>query len=441
MLMVVMGLFWLMCMFFYNSLIEIIFILFLLAFFFFFQIDWVGNNVMSVGSLIGIDLMGFLLIELSLMIVILMLIASMNLSIFCGELFNFYSLLMMILLFFCFSVYNLLGFYLFFESVLFPIVMLIMGWGNQPERLQAGLYMLFYTLVGSLPLLIFFLSMENILSMFYIYWVNWNLGLFMYCLGVVGFLVKMPLFLVHIWLPKAHVEAPVAGSMILAGVLLKLGIYGLLRVSTFLSKEMMSYGYIMMSIILLGGIFVSFICLCQVDLKALIAYSSVCHMGLSLGGVVSMTNWGFSGVMLMMLGHGLCSSGLFCLANFYYERFYTRSMLLLKGVGIVFPFLSIWWFLFSIINMAAPPSMNLGGEIFLIGSVIKWSFLSLIPLGLISFLGAGYSLYMYSYLNHGKGWIMSGVHMVSLREMLLMTFHFIPLVLWMFKMELFMVWF
>nr|YP_010535553.1 NADH dehydrogenase subunit 4 [Ornithodoros furcosus]UYB78322.1 NADH dehydrogenase subunit 4 [Ornithodoros furcosus]UYB78335.1 NADH dehydrogenase subunit 4 [Ornithodoros furcosus] len=440
MLMLIMSFIWMICFYLQFSFIELIVIVFMVSFLFFFQMDWV-NGVMYIGNYIGADLMSFLLIELSLWVVILMFLASMNLEIFKEKMFSFYTLLMMLLLFFCFSVYNLIGFYLFFESVLFPIVMLIMGWGNQPERLQAGLYMLFYTLGGSLPLLVFLLLEGKMLDIFYVYWMNYEVGLMMFCMGVIGFLVKMPMFMVHVWLPKAHVEAPVAGSMILAGVLLKLGIYGILRVKNFLIKEILEYSFVVMSIVLIGGIFVSLICLCQVDLSALIAYSSVCHMGLTLGGFLSLTSWGIWGNMLMMLGHGLCSSALFCLANMYYERFYTRSLVLLKGMGMIFPFLSVWWFIFSIINMAAPPSMNLGGEIFLIGSIIKWSFFSVIPLGIMTFLSAGYSLYMYSYLNHGVGWSLGGIYFISLREMLLMILHLAPLIVWLLKMEFFMSWF
>nr|YP_009000472.1 NADH dehydrogenase subunit 4 [Ornithodoros brasiliensis]AHF21686.1 NADH dehydrogenase subunit 4 [Ornithodoros brasiliensis]QZP40889.1 NADH dehydrogenase subunit 4 [Ornithodoros brasiliensis] len=442
MLTLLMSIMWMMGMFMCYSSMEVILSMFLLEVFLFCQMDW-SFSITNIGSFVGVDLMGFLLIQLSLFIVILMYMASMSLSIFNEGMFSFYSLLMAFLLVFCFSVYNLIGFYLFFESVLFPIVMLIVGWGNQPERLQAGLYMLFYTLGGSLPLLLFLLSNGNefSISIFYAGWQSCKMGTLMFCMGILAFLVKMPMFMVHVWLPKAHVEAPVAGSMILAGVLLKLGIYGLLRVKIFFIDEMKNYGFVFMSIILMGGIFVSLICLCQVDVKALIAYSSVCHMGLSLGGVISMSSWGLTGNMLMMLGHGLCSSGLFCLANIYYERLYSRSLILLKGMGIFFPFLSVMWFLFSITNMAAPPSMNLGGEILLMGSMIKWSFLCLIPLGLMCFLSAAYSLYLYSYLNHGKGWVMYSVNMISFREMLLMVYHFIPLILWVFKMEFFMSWF
>nr|YP_010535488.1 NADH dehydrogenase subunit 4 [Alectorobius atacamensis]UYB78192.1 NADH dehydrogenase subunit 4 [Alectorobius atacamensis] len=435
MLVVLLGMIWLMVFSFFMSFVEIILVLYFLSLMFFIQMDWYTG--IKVGEFLGLDLMSFLLVELSLWIGILMFIASMNVFIFFENMFKFYMVIMIFLLMFCFLIMNLIGFYLLFESVLIPIIMMIVGWGNQPERLQAGIYMLFYTLGGSLPLLIFLLSFSKSVSIFFLMWDNFQISSLFFVMGILGFLVKMPMFFVHLWLPKAHVEAPVAGSMILAGVLLKLGIYGLFRIKTVIEGKMLEYSHWIMSIILFGGMFVGMICLCQVDVSALIAYSSVCHMGMALGGVFSMMFWGYLGNIIIMLGHGLCSSGLFCLANMFYERFYTRSMILLKGMGIMFPYISLWWFLFMGINMAMPPSMNLGGEIMLIGSLIKWSFLVIIPLGMMMFLSASYSLYMYSYLNHGSGWVVYSVKVMNFREIFLMLLHFLPLVLWIMKMELF----
>nr|YP_010550098.1 NADH dehydrogenase subunit 4 [Ornithodoros waterbergensis]AMX74166.1 NADH dehydrogenase subunit 4 [Ornithodoros waterbergensis]UYL27166.1 NADH dehydrogenase subunit 4 [Ornithodoros waterbergensis] len=426
--------------FWFYTMVEMIVVLMFFILCMIMKMEWTSTSLLYVGGLTSVDLLGFMMIELSIWVGMLMFLASMNLNIFSEKMFSFYIFLMIVFLVLCFSVNNLFFFYLCFESVLFPIVMIIMGWGMQPERLQAGLYMLFYTLFGSFPLLVFILFFKN-MNLTYIYWMEFSVGMVMMFMGMMGFLVKMPMYMLHIWLPKAHVEAPVSGSMILAAVLLKLGVYGLIRMIFFFVQEVVKFSYIFMSVAILGGLVISLICLCQIDVKSLIAYSSVCHMGISLGGILSMTNWGYWGNLMMMLGHGLCSSGLFCLANFFYERVFTRSMVLLKGVGVIFPFFSLWWFMFSVINMAAPPSMNLGGEIFLIGSMIKWSFLMIVPVGLISFLTAAYSLYMYSYINHGSGWILFGGRMMDLRELLLAFFHMVPLLLWILKVEFFLEWF
>lgn len=182
-------------------------------------------------------------------------------------------------------------FYLFFESSLIPTLFLILGWGYQPERLQAGIYLLFYTLLASLPILVAIFYIYNTISTINFYlMINRGFDYELLYLGLIfAFLVKMPIFLVHLWLPKAHVEAPVAGSIILAGILLKLGGYGLLRVFSVLQSVGIKFNYIFISIRLIGGVLVRLVCLRQVDLKALIAYSSVAHMGIVLSGLITLT--------------------------------------------------------------------------------------------------------------------------------------------------------
>lgn len=137
-------------------------------------------------------------------------------------------------------------------------------------------------------------------------------------------------------------EAPISGSIILAAVLLKLGIYGIYRFKIFFMIELMEIGYILIVISVLGGLYVGVICIFQTDIKALIAYSSVCHIGVVLGGIISLNFWGSYGGLLLILGHGLCSSGLFCLGNMLYERFYTRRLILLKGIIKIFPRITLW---------------------------------------------------------------------------------------------------
>lgn len=162
------------------------------------------------------------------------------------------------------------------------------------------------------------------------------------------------MYFVHLWLPKAHVEAPVAGSMILAGVILKLGGYGLLRFILIFLNVGIKINYIFIIIRIVGGIFVSLICLRQIDIKALIAYSSVSHIGLVLRGIITLNYWGICGAFVIIIAHGLCSSGLFCLANIIYERTNRRSFFLNKGLINLIPVISLWWFLFRCCNMAAP---------------------------------------------------------------------------------------
>nr|AML25960.1 NADH dehydrogenase subunit 4 [Staphylinidae sp. BMNH 1274222] len=419
------------------------FIYFIMSFIFMINMKF-SNLMMSISYNLMSDLLSYTMILLSFWICSLMIMASVkvyNMNNY-SSLFLLMILLLLLSLFITFSSNNLFLFYLFFEMSLIPTLVLIIGWGYQPERIQAGAYLLFYTMFASLPMMLF---------MFYYYKINKSLcffymsvdllSLMMFLFMSMVFLVKMPMFFVHLWLPKAHVEAPVSGSMILAGVMLKLGGYGLMRLLNIFMFISNSINYFIISISLVGGVIVSLVCLRQSDVKSLIAYSSVAHMGMVLGGLLTMNLWGFYGGLSMMLAHGLCSSGLFCLANISYERLGSRSLYLNKGMMNLMPSMSMFWFLLCSSNMAAPPSFNLLGEIMLINSLISWSFLSMISLMLISFFSAVYSLYLYSYSQHGA--MYSGLYSFmnsSLREFLLLILHWLPLNLMILKGELFFNW-
>uniref|UniRef100_A0AAT9FEZ9 NADH-ubiquinone oxidoreductase chain 4 n=1 Tax=Haemaphysalis megaspinosa TaxID=1155002 RepID=A0AAT9FEZ9_9ACAR len=425
------------CMF---SYLESIQMMISIIFMFFLTILMYFSNFFMISPFFGIDLMSLMLILLTIWISFLMMLASFANKVSNNKSFIFYLSMMMLLLIFCFSVLNLMFFYFFFESVLFPIVMMIFGWGSQPERLQAGIYMLMYTLFGSLPLLVTMLIFKKTSLMYlFIEWQEIKIGIYFF-LMMLGFLVKIPVFFFHLWLPKAHVEAPISGSMILAGVLLKLGIYGIFRFKSFYFFEILNFSYLLMILSIWGSVMVSIYCLFQTDIKSLIAYSSVCHMGIVFSGTINFFFFGSYGSLLLMIGHGLCSSGLFCLANLVYERFYTRSMILIKGLMKIFPSLTLMWFLFSIINMSAPMTLNLMGELFLCLSIMKYSMFFILPIMILIFLSACYSIYMYSYLNHGEGWLLWSCKMMNLREYYLLILHLIPMTLWMFKFNFFYKW-
>uniref|UniRef100_UPI0031F41D39 NADH dehydrogenase subunit 4 n=1 Tax=Loimia medusa TaxID=167822 RepID=UPI0031F41D39 len=394
-----------------------------------------------------VDFLSAPLISLTLWISALMIIASYKIlhNEKSPQLFLFMITGLNLILLTTFSQMNIFIFYFSFEASLLPTLFLILGWGYQPERLQASFYLMIYTVAASLPLLISILLIFNINSSASFINFIWSpicsLPLLWWFFTLFAFLVKLPLYIVHLWLPKAHVEAPVAGSMILAAVLLKLGGYGILRMSSlYLSTNHFFLPFIC-STAMWGAVITSLICIRQPDMKSLIAYSSVGHMGLLVAGLMSNSAWGWEGAMMMMIAHGFSSSALFALANSLYETSSTRSLFLTKGMLSFFPLMAMLWFLFSAANMAAPPTLNLAAEILLITSILSSSLYMMPLIALTSFLAAVYSLFLYTSTQHGSPMNYSNpLNLFNQRNLTLFLFHLIPLFLLILKPDVFIQW-
>nr|AYC65804.1 NADH dehydrogenase subunit 4 [Betadevario ramachandrani] len=358
-------------------------------------------------------------------------------------------IILQILLIMAFGATELILFYIMFEATLIPTLIIITRWGNQAERLSAGVYFLFYTLAGSLPLLVALVFMQHTTGTLSMLLFQYTKPILTATLGhkfwwascLIAFLVKMPLYGVHLWLPKAHVEAPVAGSMVLAAVLLKLGGYGMMRMMTMLDplSNQLAYPFIIMA--LWGIIMTGLVCLRQTDLKSLIAYSSVGHMGLVAAGILTQTVWGFTGAIILMIAHGLTSSALFCLANTSYERTHSRTMMLARGLQMALPLATAWWFIANLANLAMPPLPNLMGELMIITTLFDWSPWTIALTGLGTLITANYSLYMF--LTSQRGPIPEHIMNISpyhTREHLLIALHLVPLLLLTLKPELIWGW-
>nr|YP_009123007.1 NADH dehydrogenase subunit 4 [Tridacna squamosa]AJK90891.1 NADH dehydrogenase subunit 4 [Tridacna squamosa] len=302
---------------------------------------------------------------------------------------------------------RLFPFFFMFEASLIPMFGMIVGWGYQPERSQAAISMMIYTSAGSLPMFLFISWVDKTLESDSIILLSLSmdgvsLTWFLWLAGILAFLIKMPLFGLHGWLPKAHVEAPVSGSVILAGIMLKFGGYGLMRFMWVFKWESCSALSDLLLIGALWGGFVStWLCVVQADMKSLIAYSSISHMSLVMAGILSCTSMGWSAALVLMFSHGLSSPILFMAANYSYEVYQSRSMVLCKGLLKLQPMLVVVWFGGVAMSVGFPPSSAFFAEVGLISSGFMQSASAGLVMGLMCFMSFGYSFFLFMSVTHG----------------------------------------
>lgn len=329
-------------------------------------------------------------------------------SVFTNE--KWYLIIMLLLetlLLAVFLVLDIFLFYIFFESILPPLFLLIGMFGSN-NKVRASFYLFLYTLLGSLFLLLSILSIHSItgttdFDALFKNNLNFNSQLFLFYGIFIAFAVKTPVIFLNTWLLKAHVESPLGGSIVLAGIVLKLSLYGVLRlILPLLPKASLSYTYIVFVIGVITIIYASISTIRTIDIKELIAYSSVCHAAVYLLGVFSNTIQGIEGGITLGLAHGFVSSGLFiCAGGILYDRFHTRLITMYRGVVQAMPIFSILFFVLCLANAGTPLSFNFIGEFLsLYGIFERLPILGALASSSIVF-SAAYTIYMFNRIAFG----------------------------------------
>ena len=306
-----------------------------------------------------------------------------------------------------FCALDFIVFYVFFEAVLIPMFLIIGVWGGA-RRVYAAFKFFLYTLLGSVLMLLAILYLwynagtTDIPALFE-YQVPRAAQAWIFFAFFASFAVKVPMWPVHTWLPDAHVEAPTAGSVILAGVLLKMGAYGFLRFTLpLLPDASATFAPLIFALSVIAVVYTSLVALAQEDMKKLIAYSSVAHMGIVTIGIFTFNQQGLSGALFTMLAHGVVSGALFLCVGVLYDRVHSREILRYGGVAKIMPAYALVFMLFTMASVGLPGLANFVGEFLVI--VGAWRVNPWVAFGaaLGMILGAAYMLYLYRRVSFGK---------------------------------------
>jgi NADH-quinone oxidoreductase subunit M len=315
-------------------------------------------------------------------------------------------LFMEVLMIGVFTAQDLFLFYIFFEAGLIPMYLIIGIWGGA-ERIYASYKFFLYTLLGSVLMLIAMLWMvreagSTSIPVLMAYDFDPGVQTWLWLAFFASFAVKMPMWPVHTWLPDAHVQAPTAGSVILAGVLLKMGGYGFIRFSLPMFPEASAeLAWLVFGLSMVAVVYTSLVALVQSDMKKLIAYSSVAHMAIVTAGLFAFNTQGIEGAMMVMLGHGLVSGALFLCVGVIYDRLHTREIARYGGLANNMPKYALLFMVFTMASVGLPGTSNFVGELLsLVGIYQASSWVALIcTTGII--LGAAYMLYLYRRVIYG----------------------------------------
>ena len=392
----------------------------------------------SLSFIIGIDGISlFFIILTTFLIPVCILVGWKSILVYVKE----YCIAFLVLesLMICFfSVLDLLLFYVFFESVLIPMFIIIGVWGSRERKIRAAYQFFLYTLFGSVLmllaiLLIYFQTGTTDLQILYTTEFSETREILLWLAFFASFAVKVPMVPVHIWLPEAHVEAPTAGSVILAGIMLKLGTYGFLRLSLPLFPYACIYFTpLIYTISVIAIIYTSLTTLRQVDLKKIIAYSSVAHMNFITIGLFTLNTQGVEGSVMLMLSHGIVSPALFLLVGVLYDRHKTRLLRYYAGCGRTMPLFAIMFLFFTMANLSLPGTSSFIGEFLVLTGLFQTNSFVAVLATTGTILGAAYALWLCNRVIYGIGkvYYISSFSDLTRREFF-MFLPFVITVLWM----------